>query len=706
MKNEVNKTGKKGKEKKLIIISALALVLTTIMCIAFIAAVEAVTTTNSDLDAASLSLSLFKKKPTTPTTGRAIDEFGNKIATVTVKAEEEVGRVRDDFYGVNIGWAGSNLSYIDIDDNGISDTLSNYEWHRNALKESKISTLRINMGLAQNSLSEGIFNNYSIFTNNKNINTKKSLVNWAKKNDMKLILSARDMPSWLADTKTGLCNWTSSNSTCPPSNYTKWGELVVNYLQEVGCTPDVCIIEVWNEPNLAEFWLDNISNREDSVISKEYNKMYNSTYLAIKNIWPTMKVGGPTTTGMSQVSRGILSNFIGNFSKSIDFISFHDYLYQDGYKDYNSKLSNDYNLIFEIIEKYNINTPLYISEFNIWNNHFIFNKPKIWSMQLGLAYEATLNKYPNNVSLVEYQWTWNTVRKLDYNGIFSMVSEPQLDNAYYPSYNVTKDFAHYHAGGNMIVNSSSNNESIKSVASLNPKGIWHITVINTATNNIRVNVDVSSTGVKAVKDLATGTIYPVNDGIVDVGILTEYDVKHYEGIVNYEPPVAKTSSEERSSSGGGSSNTGNKLVSVKPDTSVVIPTSKLLINTETTTTTSESKEEKKVYGPVKANEEDIRLYQEEYENELQGNSHIGTLSPAVSNKSYLTIAIIILGSIICTLLIISIIYKRKKREAEKVKRLMDWVDKARALGYTSEKMKEMLAEYNWNKDLVDKVVGG
>jgi len=52
-----------------------------------------------------------------------------------------------------------------------------------------------------------------------------------------------------------------------------------------------------------------------------------------------------------------------------------------------------------------------------------------------------------------------------------------------------------------------------------------------------------------------------------------------------------------------------------------------------------------------------------------------------------------------------IIYRKKKREADKVKKLMYWVDKARALGYSNDKMKEMLAQYNWDKELVEKVVG-
>ena len=703
MKNEVNKTRKKGKEKKLIIISALALVLTTIMCIAFIAAVEAVTTTNSDLDAASLSLSLFKKKPTTPTTGRAIDEFGNKIATVTVKAEEEVGRVRDDFYGASVNRNELSIgAKMSKDGDGLINDLINTDEIRKAFLNSGMTYYRTDMRI-QNYYSDSIDGSVN---RTGNLSIHKSSVKFAYENGLKVLFIINNIPPWLANTSSGHC---INLFSCTPNNYSQFNELVldfINFTTNNGEYISSIELEFLNEPYGGSF-LDNLP--KDSIIkAEEYIKFYNQTYNGIKDVYPEIPFGG---LAGSLVHNNTLQMFLTNMSNKMDFISIHPYSTSSYIKE--NVMKNHLDLLIKYCSLYNANcSRIILSEWNVEGIESLKNASSNnrYSTEISFAYSSLLNAYPSNISSIFYKFMEiykysDKENYYEYPDRWAMYSPRDLDNGYYQPYNVTKDFAHYHAGGNMIVNSSSNNESIKSVASLNPKEIWHITVINTATNNIRVNVDVSSTGVKAVKDLATGTIYPVNGGIVDVGILTEYDVKHYEGIVNYEPPAAKTSSEERSSSGGGSSNTGNKLVSVKPDTSVVIPTSKLLINTETNTTTSESKEEKKVYGPVKANEEDIRLYQEEYENELQGNSYIGTLSPAVSNKSYLTIAIIILGSIICTSLIISIIYRRKKREAEKVKRLMDWVDKARALGYTSEKMKEMLAEYNWNKDLVDKVVG-
>ena len=173
---------------------------------------------------------------------------------------------------------------------------------------------------------------------------------------------------------------------------------------------------------------------------------------------------------------------------------------------------------------------------------------KEYAANYGLFYMASLNLYPENIIMIAYQWADSVVYGPgypEYPHQWYSVQEPALGLEYKPPYNVTKDFAHYHAGGNMIVNSSSNNNSIKSVAGLNPQGIWHITVINTATNNINVNMDVSSTDVEAIKDLANNVIYPVSNGIANVGVLTEYEVKHYEGIADYEPPVI----EDKSSGG-------------------------------------------------------------------------------------------------------------------------------------------------------------
>lgn len=695
------------------------------MCLAFIAGVTAVTDT-TNIDPASLSLSLFKKKNTTSITGNTIDDFGNTIATVTIKAGEEVGRVRDDFYGVNThGLYLGPGTKIDADEDGVVESASDLEWHRKVFLDSGMKYIRWDANLQNYYFYNETTGSYYF---KGNLSNRIEQLKWAHENGIRLLLIMDYMPDWLADSSIDGCN-INNLKFCSPYDYNLWGNITVDYLGRLTENEkyiDDIDVEVWNEPDLDDFWLTNLNEDQEGSMKRAiyYNLIYNATYDALKSKYSNIAIGGPTFTSGDIRGYEMLKGFLANNSNKINFISFHPY---DTNKNNNLRQYYDISKLLANCSYYNITcTNIILSEWNVGNSA-LRNQSTLkhqYGNSISQSYISILNNYPSIVSMIFYQWSETkkyspNTNYSEYPQRWSMVSEAGLDNpypTYYPSYNVTKDFAHYHAGGNMIVNSSSNNNSIKSVASLNPQGIWHITVINTGTNNINVSIDVSSTGVEAVKDLATGIIYPVSENIVNVGVLTEYDVKHYEGIANYEPPAAITSNEKESSSGGGSSSPNNKavsanelllgtheVISVKSNTSVIIPTNEILINPETITTTSESQEEEEFYGPIRSEEE--RLSQEGYESELGGNSYNGALSLAISNKSYLTIAIILLGSIICTVLIISIIYRKKKREADKVKKLMDWVDKARALGYTPEKMKEMLAQYNWDKELVEKVVG-
>jgi xylan 1,4-beta-xylosidase len=87
------------------------------------------------------------------------------------------------------------------------------------------------------------------------------------------------------------CFWWGGHGT-PPSDYKKWQQLVENFVKH-------CItrygekevrswfFEVWNEPNLNGFW---------NGTQQQYFELYKTTVLAIKNIDPLLKVGGPATS--------------------------------------------------------------------------------------------------------------------------------------------------------------------------------------------------------------------------------------------------------------------------------------------------------------------------------------------------------------------------------------------------------------------------
>lgn len=90
----------------------------------------------------------------------------------------------------------------------------------------------------------------------------------------------------------GTCFWWKGRSS-PPKDYSKWGELVRNFVQH-------CIwrygleevrkwyFEVWNEPNLDGFFRNGTKS--------QYFKLYKASVEVLKGIDCNLKVGGPATS--------------------------------------------------------------------------------------------------------------------------------------------------------------------------------------------------------------------------------------------------------------------------------------------------------------------------------------------------------------------------------------------------------------------------
>lgn len=116
----------------------------------------------------------------------------------------------------------------------------------------------------------------------------------------------------------------------PPNDYTKWSELVYQWVKhsvnKYG-RPQVesWEWEVWNEPNIG-YW---------HGTPEEYDKLYDYTSDAVKRALPTARVGGPATTGpANQKAAAFLRQFLehcatgknyvtGKTGAPLDFISYH-----------------------------------------------------------------------------------------------------------------------------------------------------------------------------------------------------------------------------------------------------------------------------------------------------------------------------------------------------------------------------------------------
>ena len=115
--------------------------------------------------------------------------------------------------------------------------------------------------------------------------------------------------------------WWKGNVT-PPKCYDKWADLVTSTishfidrygLEEVLTWP----IEVWNEPNLTNFW--------ENADKEEYFKLYKVTHNAIKNIDSRLIVGGPSICGGGEDWMDDFLEFCEKEGLVPDFLSRHAY---------------------------------------------------------------------------------------------------------------------------------------------------------------------------------------------------------------------------------------------------------------------------------------------------------------------------------------------------------------------------------------------
>ena len=114
----------------------------------------------------------------------------------------------------------------------------------------------------------------------------------------------------------------------PPSDETKWSKLVAAYASHLrdryGSQTADWLWEVWNEPDIA-YW---------HGTPEQYDRLYDITASAIRQVLPRATIGGPDVTGVSDHSEPFLRQFLehcargtnaatGGKGAPLDFISYH-----------------------------------------------------------------------------------------------------------------------------------------------------------------------------------------------------------------------------------------------------------------------------------------------------------------------------------------------------------------------------------------------
>jgi xylan 1,4-beta-xylosidase len=116
--------------------------------------------------------------------------------------------------------------------------------------------------------------------------------------------------------------------TYPPKDEARWSKLMVAYAehlrQRYGGQTSNWLWEVWNEPDIG-YW---------HGTPDEYDRLYDLTAAAIRQVLPQARIGGPEATGVSDHSEPFLRQFLehcahgvnaatGGTGAPLDFISYH-----------------------------------------------------------------------------------------------------------------------------------------------------------------------------------------------------------------------------------------------------------------------------------------------------------------------------------------------------------------------------------------------
>jgi xylan 1,4-beta-xylosidase len=134
---------------------------------------------------------------------------------------------------------------------------------------------------------------------------------------MKPFIELSFMPEALASGDTTVFHYRAN--VTPPKQQHDWEtlirRLVTHWLERYGRQElQTWLFEVWNEPNLTAFGTGKTT---------DYFTLYASTARAIKEVEPSLRVGGPATAASAWIADFV--EFVGSHGLPADFISTHQY---------------------------------------------------------------------------------------------------------------------------------------------------------------------------------------------------------------------------------------------------------------------------------------------------------------------------------------------------------------------------------------------
>lgn len=369
---------------------------------------------------------------------------------------------------------------------------------------------------------------------NGGLQNQTDLVEWVYNNNQKINYITISIPDFLGNQTTDCVNVTDMvlMSDCEILDKTSWIEILEHYINTITNNKlwiDAVEIEVHNEPYHGS-WLEMLGyDNVDKAI--KYAKHYNLTYNGLKDIFPTLEIGGPSGFRNAPI---MTTTFLSNASSmgySWDFISTHPYASSGESNWYvnSNQLYLDIKSILDECNTYGVSCNRIIASEVGEVDRLLKNDSTYsdrYSLDIAYAYQSILNTYPGNVTIQWYQWGENykysnTIYFPEYSHKYLMVSEPQLDNEYTPLYNTTKAFATNHPAGATIYKTSSTDSTLKTVSS--KKGnAYSYTIINT--DEEARNTTIYQYPAERLHNLDTAEVFTLSGQSSNLGIIDTYNI--------------------------------------------------------------------------------------------------------------------------------------------------------------------------------------
>lgn len=459
--------------------------------------------------------------------------------TVTANFSTNLSLINDFFYGVSSGyaWGSAQTMWYDSNGDGSLDAHSNATWHREKFDEGGIRFIRIDSDLNRVANSNHTFNTTGI--NRLGAGNIRDVVEWAGNETAagrptKVLVILSYMPSWLAASNAAWCS--AGSMTCPPSNYTRWEELItdwMNYTTQDHAYDDAVAVEVWNEPSLTTFWMNNLhqtNNITDRIGA--YNTLYNHTADAVRTWNASIDIAGPAGaiyTYWNPYSQNWVQDFCQN-NTVYDAVSFHVYPeITDG------DISSNLDTFRGYVDAYcRSGVDIWVTEWNYVNSNMQVNQSDtVYAKQFYQMYDYMLSSGADRYRSMVYDW----MDVFPYNYTARDGWPYRWDSVYeqaqlYTPYNITANLSTYHSTGSQSVNTSTDTPSILSIASNNGSA-HYVSVFNSETDTRNLTIAVTGLNVTNLTDVSTGTVYPVVNGSAYIGLLTAYELRFYS--VNTPP---------------------------------------------------------------------------------------------------------------------------------------------------------------------------